>query len=379
MSAEEEFTPACDRSVDADLVGEPNKASPIPRLLHLDAAHRIATGRGVMVGVVDTGVASDLPDVTVRPDALKITSQPLVDAHGTLLAGLIGGDGDLKGMAPDATIQSLRVLDTEPESEDQIGLESKNVVTAIDKAISLYGQGLRVINLSFALEKRDPAVEAAIKRATKRGILVVASVGNRPPEDDGGSSYQYGEDAVKFPATMDQVLAVTSSTHEGEFDPSAVMTGTAVDVSAPALFALTRMPDGSKCFIPDLGSSYATAMVSGLAALLFEEFPNYSPAQVRTRIEATARGAMNDSTELYGHGMIQPEEALSAQLRISKNGELTSPDRYVAPRQDLGPAALPEDSGPEQKRTMVWWGMGAGAALLLGLLLRPLLSRRAAR
>ena len=152
-------------------------------------------------------------------------------------------------------------------------------------------------------------------------------------------------------------------------------TGPGTDVSAPAVRALSVTVGGAACGIVDVASSWATAEVSGLAALLFAEYPNLAPAQVSTRIIATARGAMNDSA-LDGHGMIQPLEALTADLDIAKDGRLRRAPAYAAPRSEVTAPDPPRDIAEESRDTMVWWALGAGGAILLGLLLRPLTARR---
>jgi membrane-anchored mycosin MYCP len=96
---------------------------------------------------------------------------------------------------------------------------------------------------------------------------------------------------------------------------------------------------------------------------------------VATRIEATARGAYADDA-LDGHGMIQPLEALTAQLRIAPDGTLRRAPAYVAPRGALRQPERPQDVAAESRRTMLWWGIGAGGLVLLGLMLRPLTARR---
>ena len=167
----------------------------------------------------------------------------------------------------------------------------------------------------------------AIAAAQKAGILVVSAVGNRPPDETGtgpADPYKVGEKQVRFPATEKGVLGVTALDAGGDLDPTFVWTGPGTDVSAPAVKALSVTVGGAACGIVDVASSWATAQVSGLAALLFAEDATLTPAQVSTRIVATARGAVNDSA-LDGHGMIQPLEALTADLEIAEG-------RDAAPR-----------------------------------------------
>jgi membrane-anchored mycosin MYCP len=180
---------------------------------------------------------------------------------------------------------------------------------------------------------------------------------------------------VRFPASHRGVLGVTALDADGDLDPTFVWTGPGTDVSAPAVRALSVTVGGAACGIVDTASSWATAEVSGLAALLLAADPSLTPAQVTTRIIATARGAINDSA-LDGHGMIQPLEALTADLDIARNGRLRRAPAYTEPRTEVTAPEPPRDITDESRRTMLWWALGAGGAILLGLLLRPLTARR---
>jgi membrane-anchored mycosin MYCP len=352
--------------------------------LQLERAHEIATGRGVGVAVVDSGYdGGGLVDV--RGGRTVAGRGPVLDAHGTQVAGLVAGKAPLSGVAPGAHVVPFRVLDlgegvTPPDDGQYTGLLSTNVAAAIDAAVAAPADlNIRVINLSLALNDEDPAVTRAIQRAIRQGIVVVAAVGNRPVDPETrevapSNAYRVGEQRVQFPAALDPVLGVTALGPSGAVDPDAVWTGADVDVSAPVVDGLTVTLGGSTCLVADVATSWATASVSGLAALLLEQDPGLTPAQVVTRIEATARGAVEDSA-LDGHGMVQPVEALTARLDIARNGELKRAPEYAVPEQEISPPPQRADALAESRRDMLWWGIGAGGALLLGLLLRPLTVR----
>jgi membrane-anchored mycosin MYCP len=305
------------------------------------------------------------------------------DAHGTIVAGLVAGDDPgrgIVGIAPDAHVVPVRVLDGDAEVVDEgLRLEAGNLAAGIREATKLRrSQNVRVINLSLVLDAPSRAVADAIAAARKAGILVVAAVGNRPPDETGSGPadpFEVGEKEVRFPATEEGVLGVTALDVAGDLDPTFVWTGPGTDVSAPAVRALSVTVGGAACGIVDVASSWATAQVSGLAALLFAEDDTLTPAQVSTRIQATARGAINDSA-LDGHGMVQPLEALTADLDIARDGTLRRAPAYSAPRDEVTAPEPPRDISEESRMTMLWWALGAGGALLLGLLLRPLTARR---
>ena len=359
----------------------------VPTALRLAEAHRISTGRGIGVAVVDSGVDPGTGMVDVRGGVSVAGSGPIDDAHGTIVAGLVAGDDrerGVLGVAPGAHVVPVRVTAPRPDTfgsaDEPPELTGDALAAGIDKAVALRrSENVRVINLSLELDDVSRPVRAAIDRATRRGILVVAAVGNRtadPDDEDDPDRYRPGEDEVRFPASYDdEVLAVTALDPDLDLDPTWVWTGPATDVSAPAVGAISVTVGGSTCAIGDVASSWATAQVSGLAALLFAQNPNRRPAQVATRIEATARGAYDDDA-LDGHGMIQPLEALTAQLQIAPDGTLQRAPAYAETRGELRPPERPQDVAAESRRTMMWWGIGAGGLVLLGLMLRPLTARR---
>jgi membrane-anchored mycosin MYCP len=171
------------------------------------------------------------------------------------------------------------------------------------------------------------------------------------------------------------VIGVTALGQDGTLDPAFVWTGKDVDVSAPVFNAVTVNIGGTTCLLESVASSWAAAEVSGLAALVIEEYGDLTPAQVATRIKATARGALEDDA-LDGHGMIQPVEALTAELDIAPDGALRRAPTHQAPQRQLEPPPVEADELAELRTSLVWWGLGAGGALVAALLLRPLRARR---
>jgi membrane-anchored mycosin MYCP len=366
---------------------------PLPGLLRLDEAHEIATGRGIGIAVIDTGVAPGAPgggrvDVRAQP-GLPGISPRILDTHGTLVAGLVAGeneDGAALGVAPGARVVDIKVADArrnvvqDLDVPDPVTLESDRVAEAVRLATAQRkALGIRVINLSLNFDDRDPRLAAAVRDAIAKGIVVVAAVGNRPVDEDGNldpdEAYEVGEDAVRFPATVPGVIGVTALGQDGTLDPTFVWTGQDVDVSAPVFNAATVNVGGTTCLLESVATSWAAAEVSGLAALVLERYGDLTPAQVATRIEATARGALQDDA-LDGHGMIQPLEALTAELDIAPDGKLNRVPAHQAPQRQPDPPPVAGDELAELRTSLLWWGLGAGGALVAALLLRPLLARR---
>lgn len=365
-------------STDVDPVDD--ESDPSLRALRLDAVHKIATGAGIGVAVIDSGVQPGPPlEATVGPS--YVGNEALVDGHGTLVAGLVAGAGDITGLAPDAEVVSLRVSSAGPDPENpQPGdVAPDDVARAIDWAVSNRStHGIRVVNLSLGLPEASPAISRALARAERAGVVVVAAAGDRVAEqgvEEGGDAPTPVPDDVLFPASVDTVLAVTARDADLVVDTERMLMGPEIDVSAPVVGLRSVMLRGVVCDVTTPSSGLAAAQVSALAALVLEQDASLTAAQVRTRIEATAQGGHRDSAT-DGHGMIQPHAALTAVLDIDPDGTLIGGD--VGGSDDFRAAApqAPDDAYAGTRGRLLWWGVGGGGLVVLALLLRPLTAGR---
>ncbi|HZF07911.1 MAG TPA: S8 family serine peptidase [Thermoanaerobaculia bacterium] len=242
----------------------------------VDQAHRWATGRGVKVAVIDTGVDLDHPDLRGRivkaNNFVDRGEQTFTnDIHGTAVAGALaaseGNEVGIAGTAPEAEIFALKACWPQPAGSRRAICDSYTLAKAIDFAILEHAQ---ILNFSLA-GPSDPLLGRMIKAALDRGIAVVAAA------PDGA-----GPD---FPASVEGVLAVLSSDPDGNLrSPS---TSPRAMLAAPGVDILTTVPHGSYDFFT--GSSLAAAEVSGVAALLLERNPKLTPAQLGALIRKTAR------------------------------------------------------------------------------------------
>lgn len=221
----------------------------------LDELHRRATGRRATVAVIDSGVDDRHPDlagqVTLKENF--IDGRPYAaERHGTAVAGIIAaraGNGvGIRGVAPDAHLLSLRAC--REHGADAAQCDSFSLAKALNFAI---GRAPQVINMSLT-GPSDRLLQRLIDAALARGILVVGAAD--PLLGDGG-----------FPASWPGVVAVG-----GE--------------AAPGRDVPTTVPGGGFGMVS--GSSYSSAHVSGLLALLGEARPGASAAQVRGFLQGGA-------------------------------------------------------------------------------------------
>ena len=218
----------------------------------LDELHRTATGRKMTVAVIDSGVDDRHPDLAgqVRLKENFIDGRPYQgERHGTAVAGIIAaraGNGvGIRGVAPEASLLSLRAC------REQVGLADQCDSFSLGKALNFaILQSPQVINMSLT-GPGDRLLQRLIDAATARGIVVVGAAD--PLQRDGG-----------FPASWPGVVGVGGEAAPGRDIP-------------------TTVPGGGFGMVS--GSSYSSAHVSGLLALLGEAHPGASAAQMRAFLQ----------------------------------------------------------------------------------------------
>lgn len=227
-------------------------AQPAARAWRLEALHRLATGKGKRVAVIDSAVDARHPDLRGRlaaqRDFVGDGGGAGGEAHGTAIAGVVAAAANgvgIIGVAPEARILALRAC-REPAGGGAARCDGLALARALQAAIELRAP---VINLSLG-GPPDRLIAALIDVAVARGAVVVAARGARTP---GGA----------FPASHPGVLAVAAAPHAGAL----VAPGTNIPV--PASGGGWRLANGS---------SYAAAHVSGLAALALERAPHWGAA-----------------------------------------------------------------------------------------------------
>jgi serine protease AprX len=258
-------------------------------------------GTGVTVAMIDTGVGQveDLGDrVIARVDFTPGGVGDDEYGHGTHLAGVIAGngaasDGKWRGVAPGAKLVSVKVAG--PDGSTDVSV----VIAALQWVVTHRAQyGIKVLNLSFGTDSVQPyaldPLNAAVERAWAAGITVVVSSGNRGP----GSINKPGDDpfvitvgAVDVNQTIDrkddEIAPFSSSgiTQDGFSKPDVVAPGTTIVATRDAGSTIDGLHqeavvDGD--YFKGTGTSQAGAVVSGVAALLYQANPSLRPSAVKS-------------------------------------------------------------------------------------------------
>ncbi|MDJ0840157.1 MAG: S8 family serine peptidase [Acidobacteriota bacterium] len=234
-----------------------------------------ATGRGVTVAVLDTGIDTKheflvnniVPgidyvgkdhDPNEEQFGLDSDGDGLYDegfGHGTHVAGLV------KTVAPGVSLMPVRVVDADGQAE------LFDIVQGIRFAIE---NGADIINMSMSIDDPSQLLLEYIAEARAAGIVVVTSAGNENSTN------------LKFPANVPSVLTVTSVGPDFVKSPFANYSNQ-VDVSAPGEALISTHP-GNR-YVARSGTSMSAPIVAGEAAIIFELVPDASVSYVRHRIK----------------------------------------------------------------------------------------------
>ncbi|WP_305789444.1 S8 family serine peptidase [Symbioplanes lichenis] len=321
-------------------------------------AHRISLGAGVTVALVDTGVEAGhddlagavLPGVDLFPDPLG-DGRDDIDGHGTEMAGIIAGRGHggrtgVLGIAPAAMILPIRG-------------PIKNMATSefLTRAVAFARErGAGVVNMSFGTGDTD-VLRAAVRAAVAADMVVVAASGN------------VGSGAGEFPGRYPEVVTVGAVGRTGKVAHFSV-TGPQVDLTAPGVDIVTT-GIGRTGYYRGSGTSEATAVVSGAAALVRAAYPELNAAEVVRRLTVTAADAGRPGRDdTYGFGRLDLVRALTADVpRLDRQKPQIATVRPTA-ETAAGPA-------PKRVPPLVVTGIAAAAVVLAGaVIVVVMLARR---
>ncbi|HUT37670.1 MAG TPA: PKD domain-containing protein [Planctomycetota bacterium] len=276
----------------------------------------------VLVAVCDTGVRSSHPDLAAN---LQLPGYNTVDGstntepvynHGTGVAGCIGAVGNnatgVAGVAWRVKILPIRITNT----SDGMAYVS-DAAEAIRYAAD---QGAKVVNLSYLMASYATIDSAAQYLRGKGGLLFVAA-GN-DAQDPGWPDF----------ASFVAVGATDNTDAKAGFSNF----GAYIDVVAPGVSVYST--SGSSSYAYMSGTSFASPIAAGLAALIYAVNPSYAADEVESIIFSTCKdlGAAGDD-DVFGHGRIDAAAAIARAANLPPN---TPPLAVAAASPTRGPAPL---------------------------------------
>ena len=315
------------------------------------------TGKGIDVAVIDTGTAPvpglatagkiiNGPDLSFESQAKNLRYLDTY-GHGTHMAGIIAGRADAAvagnyagdttnflGMAPDARIVSVKVADAMGAAD------VSQIIAAIDWVVqnkTTGGLNIRVLNLSFGTNTTHPytidPLCHAVEAAWRKGITVIAATGNAgyymTPGGAGLTSPARDPYVLSVGATDTKKTTVTTDDAVASFSSSGVVGvgGTKnPDLVAPGKSIISLAVPGSYIdqtygaagavtggYMRGSGTSQATAVMSGAAALILQQHPTWTNNQVKAVLTTTAKpltaGTLTPSAQ--GKGTLNLTKALA--------------------------------------------------------------------
>ncbi|MGH3997538.1 MAG: S8 family serine peptidase, partial [Pseudonocardiaceae bacterium] len=171
-----------------------------------------------------------------------------------------------------------------------------------------------------------------------------------------------------FPSGADPVVTVSASGTWSSDPESAVLPNSNTDVTAPTYGAPSTTLFGKPCWVDTITTSFASAEVSGVLALIWSTNKSWKAEQVIDRLYRTASGQEGQGSRYWGAGVVNAYDAITRPLDAVP---AKPPEVEQAPM-----AQEKKDPLATVRENAVWWGSGGGGALGLALVLRPLFSRR---
>ena len=285
-------------------------------------------GKGICIAVLDTGVAAH-PDMKNKIKYFKdfVGNHSMLyddSSHGTHICGILCGDGrqsggKYRGIAPDARLVVCKILNQKGEGRADTMLKALEFLERYRKQLDI-----RILNISVGIGELNNVsmldkLQSAIERLWEEGVVIVCAAGNKGPADNSIS------------AVCASTKVITVGCHDGEYfkgnqerceihsgrgnrfdrirKPDIVAPGTQI-VSCNASWNRSYGPQTSY-YVEKSGTSMATPIVSGCAALLLEKEPWLSPDQVKSRMLYSATD-LGESWNKQGWGMINAKRMLES-------------------------------------------------------------------
>lgn len=237
------------------------------------------TGAGVTVYVFDSGINSSHEEFEGRIDpGFNVINDAYgtedCSGHGSHTASLVGGK--TYGVAKQVRLIPVRVLNCSNSNSS-----SATMYTAIDWIVSHHQQGVpAVVNMSVGMLKSS-AFNEAVRKLIADGLIVVGAAGNQ------------NKDACLYSPASEQSIISVGGTDKTDLRGTQSNWGLCIDIFAPGWDLVGAWSGGTNIYRSSSGTSNAAPIVSGIAAMMLQENPSLTQAEVESKLKSTAtQGAL---------------------------------------------------------------------------------------
>ena len=332
----------------------------VPQIGAPAAYARGLTGAGVAVAVLDTGIDATHPDLAGKvaaADSFVDDGLGTIDVlgHGTHVASIVAGTGaasagQFHGVAPGATLLDGRVCDASGQCFDSA------ILAGLEWAVVT--QHARIVNLSLGATdtvELDPLEDAVNQLSAQFGALFVIAAGN-----DG-----FGPGTIDSPGSADAALTVGAVDRDDEraffsglgpragdhaIKPDIMAPG--VDITAARAAGTLLGPAVGDAYVQLSGTSMAAPHVAGAAALLLQQHPDWTGAQLKAALMGAAQP--NPALTVYDQGAGRVDVD-----RVTRQSLTAEPANL-----NLGAASFPHDDDPPITRTVRYHNAGTEPVVL---------------
>lgn len=230
--------------------------------LGVAAVHAFATGAGVTVSIIDSGIDADHPDldgVVVLQENLVDNTEMPAELHGTGIAGVIAAQANngvgVAGVAPDAEVQALRACWQDDANSAKAHCNTLTLSRALDRVVEIRP---RLLNLSLT-GPYDPLLEQLIEIVVEQDTIVVAAFDEARGTEN------------RFPMSRSGVFYARDGALQSDLRPKYCL-------PAPGTDILTLQPSNTYDVLH--GNSLSAAHVSGVIALLLQHYPDLTVSEL---------------------------------------------------------------------------------------------------
>lgn len=281
----------------------------------------VTRGNSTLVAVLDSGVATDNEDISTKVVGFAnfsgASSTEDNYGHGTHVAGIVAATTDngegVAGVCPDCTVLNVKVL-----NDSGVG-SSSTVANGINWAVN---NGAKVINMSLG-SRASRTLEAAVNNAWSKGVVLVAAAGNA------------SSTSKLYPAAYSHVISVAATNNRDE-KASFSSYGTWVDVAAPGENVFSTFPNHDFFIATEYGraqgydvgsgTSMASPVVAGIAALTIAAHPTANNADIEAKITAGSDKILNTGT-YWKYGRVNAYGAVTSNATAPIDTGTTKPGK----------------------------------------------------